>query len=100
LAEMLMEKMQIVQINEKDVIDTIMLLLEHPPRPRAGDTTHDGLVAGVCAGGWGWWRTLTMNLTKVKQIAAAYPQLSDEEKRGVAEQVAVALAHIEARPKR
>ncbi len=30
LAELLLEKMQIVQINEKDVIDTIMLLLEHP----------------------------------------------------------------------
>ena len=30
LAEMLLEKMQIVQINEKDIIDTIMLLLEHP----------------------------------------------------------------------
>jgi hypothetical protein len=29
LAELLLEKMQIVQINEKDVIDTIMLLLEH-----------------------------------------------------------------------
>jgi hypothetical protein len=29
LAEMLLEKMQIVKINEKDVIDTIMLLLEH-----------------------------------------------------------------------
>jgi len=29
LAEMLLEKMQIVQINEKDIIDTIMLLLEH-----------------------------------------------------------------------
>ena len=30
LAELLLEKMQIVKINEKDVIDTIMLLLEHP----------------------------------------------------------------------
>ena len=30
LTELLLEKMQIVQINEKDIIDTIMLLLEHP----------------------------------------------------------------------
>ena len=30
LAELLLEKMQIVQINEKDLIDTIMLLREHP----------------------------------------------------------------------
>ena len=29
LAELLLEKMQIVQINEKDIIDTIMLLREH-----------------------------------------------------------------------
>ena len=29
LAELLLEKMQIVKINEKDIIDTIMLLLEH-----------------------------------------------------------------------
>lgn len=29
LADMLLEKMQIVEINEKDVINTIMLLLEH-----------------------------------------------------------------------
>src|SRR6266498_1168312 len=83
LAEMLMQKMQIVQINEKDVIDTINV----------------GLVAGVCAGDWGWWRTLTMNLAKVKQIAAAYPQLSDQEKLRVAQQVDDALARIETKPK-
>jgi hypothetical protein len=99
LAEMLMQKMQIVQINEKDVIDTIMLLLEHPLGDRDGDTINVGLVAGVCAGDWGWWRTLTMNLAKVKQIAAAYPQLSDQEKLRVAQQVDDALAHIEAKPK-
>jgi len=30
LAELLLEKMQIVKINEKDIIDTVMLLREHP----------------------------------------------------------------------
>ena len=30
LAELLLEKMQIVQINEKDLIDSVMLLREHP----------------------------------------------------------------------
>ena len=29
LAELVLEKMQIVKINEKDIIDTIMLLREH-----------------------------------------------------------------------
>jgi hypothetical protein len=99
LAEMLMQKMQIVEINEKDVVDTIMLLLEHPLGDRDGEMINVGLVAGVCAGDWGWWRTLTMNMAKVKQMAATYPQLSDQEKGRVTQQVDGALARIEAKPK-
>ena len=76
LAEMLLEKMQIVQINEKDVIDSIMLLLEHP----LGDEDHEiiniGYVARLCASDWGLWRTSTMNLNKVRQLAKGYPELT------------------------
>ncbi len=99
LAEMLMQKMQIVQINEKDLIDTIMLLLEHPLGDTDGDTINLGLVASVCAKDWGWWRTLTMNLDKVRQMAESYEQLSPDEKGRVADQVGAALARIEAEPK-
>jgi len=99
LAEMLMQKMQIVQINEKDLIDTIMLLLEYPLGDGDDRQINLALVADVCAKDWGWWRTLTMNLDKVRQMAATYPQLTDEEKARVSEQVATALAQIEATPK-
>lgn len=98
LGEMLMQKMQIVEINEKDLIDTIMLLSEHP-LTEDDSGVNIGLVAGVCAKDWGWWRTLTMNLVKVKQMAATYSELSDEEKRRVVEQVDEALARIEREPK-
>ena len=95
LAEMLMQKMQIVEINEKDIIDTIMLLLEHP----LGDgrrPADQSLARGcMCARDWGWWRTLTMNLDKVRQMAAIYPQLTDGQKAHMSEQVATALARIE-----
>ena len=98
LAEMLMQKMQIVQINEKDLIDTIMLLLEH--RLTEDDAgVNIALVASVCARDWGWWRTLTMNLVKVKQMAATYAELSDEEQRRVADQVDAAVERIEREPK-
>ncbi len=99
LAEMLMQKMQIVEINEKDLIDTIMLLLEHPLGDHDDETVNIGLVAGVCGRDWGWWRTLTMNLEKVRQMAASYPQLSEDEKRSISEQVDGALVRIEAEPK-
>ena len=98
LAEMLMQKMQIVQINAKDIIDTIMLLLEHPLGDEDGDTINIGLVAGVCTRDWGWWRTLTMNLEKVSQAAGAYEIGSDERDRVVA-QVHLILQRIESEPK-
>jgi hypothetical protein len=98
LAEMLMQKMQIVQINEKDIIDTIMLLLEHPLGDEDGDVINIGLIAGVCAKDWGWWRTLTMNLGKVRQAAGAY-DLTVEEAGRVVAQVDAAMQRIQDEPK-
>jgi hypothetical protein len=97
LAEMLLQKMQIVQINEKDLIDTIMLLLEHP-LTEDEQGVNIALVARLCAKEWGWWRTLTMNLGKVRQAASAY-DLSPDEQHRLERQVDAALARIEAEPK-
>ena len=99
LAELLLEKMQIVKINEKDVIDTIMLLLEHPLGEGDQETINLPLVAQLCAADWGLWRTTTMNLTKVKQLVQNYPQLNADEKARVAAQADAALAAIHAEPK-
>lgn len=99
LAEMLLEKMQIVKINEKDVIDTIMLLLEHPLGDIDKETINMALVAHLCAKDWGLWRTTTMNLDKVRQLAQGYPQLTVENKNHVVTRVKDALARIEAEPK-
>jgi hypothetical protein len=74
------------------------LLLEHAlTEDESG--VNVALVAAVCAKDWGWWRTLTMNLEKVKQMAATYSALSEDETRRVAEQVEAALARIEREPK-
>jgi hypothetical protein len=99
LAEMLLEKMQIVQINEKDVIDTIMLLLEHPLGDIDKETINIKRVAELCAADWGLWRTTTMNLDKVRQLAHGYKQLTDEQKAHVEAQVVSALQQIENEPK-
>ena len=99
LAELVLEKMQIVQINEKDVIDSIMLLLEHPLGDGDREMINIGLIARLCAADWGLWRTLTMNLDKVKQLAPGYAQLTDTQKTELVAQVEAALARIEAEPK-
>jgi len=99
LAELLLEKMQIVKINEKDVIDTIMLLLEHPLGDSDQETINIGLIARLCAADWGLWRTITMNLDKVEKLAPGYAQLTGTQKAKVVAQVDAALARIEAEPK-
>jgi hypothetical protein len=99
LAEMLLEKMQIVQINEKDVVDTIMLLLEHPLGAEDNETINIKRVAGLCSTDWGLWRTTTMNLDKVRQLAQGYEQLTGEQKEKINTQVKAALKQIEQEPK-
>jgi hypothetical protein len=99
LAELLLEKMQIYQINEKDIIDTIMLLLEHPLGDQDDGEINIERISQLLSRDWGLWRTTTMNLDKVKQMAGHYSQLSDEEQALVVTQVNAALGRIEAEPK-
>ncbi len=99
LAELLLEKMQIVQINEKDIIDTIMLLLEHPLGDIDKETINIKLVSELCAADWGLWRTTTMNLGKVRQLAQTYDQLTPEQKAMIDSQVQKALTRIDSEPK-
>ncbi|NOH03246.1 MAG: hypothetical protein HND47_15440 [Chloroflexi bacterium] len=99
LTELLLEKMQIVQINEKDIIDTIMLLLEHPLGDTDRETINVKLAAQLCANDWGLWRTATMNLEKVKQLAQHYPQLTPEQKSKVESQVNEVVARLNNEPK-
>jgi hypothetical protein len=99
LAELVVEKMQIVQINEKDIIDTIMLMREH----RVGDTDKEmingKLIAQLTSDDWGLWRTLTGNLELTESYLAKYPQLTDDDRRVVKENIKELRTWIDAAPK-
>ncbi len=99
LAELVLEKMQIFEINEKDIIVTIMLLLEHPLGDNDDEMINIERIAQLLSKDWGLWRTTTMNLDKVKQMAGQYSQLSDEEQAHVVNQVEESLARIDGEPK-
>lgn len=76
LAELLLSKLQIVRLNEKDVVDAILLLLDHDFGAGDAHVIDAGRIARLCAEDWGLWRTLTMNLEKVRTFASGYPQLT------------------------
>ena len=99
LAELLLEKMQIFKINEKDIIDTLMMLLEHPFGDNDDEVINIERIAQLLSKDWGLWRTTTMNLDKVKQMAVRYPQIKENEQKHVVAQVERALGRIEAEPK-
>jgi hypothetical protein len=81
------------------VIDTIMLLLEHPLGESDQEVINIQRVSKLCADDWGLWRTTTMNLDKVQQLAQGYEQLTPEQKAKVEQQVRSVLAGLEREPK-
>jgi hypothetical protein len=99
IAELLLSKLQIVKINEKDVVDIILLLLDHPLGHGDEDTVDLDRIAGLCATEWGLWRTLSQNLTKVRALAAAYPQLDEAQRTRVVDAASALKTRIDAEPK-
>ena len=75
--DVLLSKLQIVELNEKDARDIFQLLAGLPvsaaSSPEIGlDTQRFGQ---VLASDWGWWRTVTGNLDKLPGLAAEKPEL-------------------------
>ena len=62
LAELLLMKLQVHELNEKDVRDALAILHAHPVGETDGDSVNAGRVAQLCASDWGLWRTITANL--------------------------------------
>jgi hypothetical protein len=91
--------MQIVKINEKDLIDTIMLLREHPIGDTDRETINAGVVTGLLANDWGFWRTVTANLRLVDQELGRYQRLEEEDRKIVRQRIAELQRRIEERPK-
>ena len=99
LAELFLEKMQIVQINEKDIVDTIMLIREHPVGETDEETINGSIIGRVLASEWGFWRTVTMNMEKVRDTTERTDLLGDADKSDVFEKLQEIKKYIDATPK-
>jgi hypothetical protein len=95
-ADLLLEKLQIVEINEKDLVDVLVLLSQHEVSDGAGAVDGSRL-AKLCAGDWGWWRTATMNLEKLKNFSEEY--LEPAERPRVRQRLDRLRELIDERPK-
>jgi hypothetical protein len=65
LAELFLSKAQIVELNRKDVLDLLTLLLDHNVGPGDEETINTDLVAELCAKDWGLYTTVSMTIQKL-----------------------------------
>jgi hypothetical protein len=99
LADLMLEKLQIVHINEKDVIDLMMLLREHEIGPSDNETINGPYIAKLMAKDWGFYYTSTTNLNKVRSLLGDYGALSAEDREIISARVDQLLQQIENEPK-
>ena len=63
--DILLTKLQIFEINDKDLIDSIALLLSHPVTSGGEPGISSERLAKVVGNDWGWFTTVADNLDKV-----------------------------------
>jgi hypothetical protein len=99
LTDLLLQKLQIVQINDKDLKDAMLLLLAAKVGEEDKDMINTKYVAKIMANDWGFYYTSTMNLKKVKDAADGVKALTDENRATIRVQADLILKHIEDAPK-
>ncbi|MGH3047939.1 MAG: hypothetical protein ACRDNC_13220 [Gaiellaceae bacterium] len=98
LADLLLTKLQIAELNEKDVRDALALLHGHPVDEEDGASVNAARIAELCAADWGLWRTFTGNLATCREHLARY-DLPAEEGYKVAARIDAVAERIEREPK-
>jgi len=100
LADMMLAKLQVVKINLKDLLDIVVLLLEHD-FGEAGevDKIELGRFISLLSNDWGFYYTSTTNLDKVKTLVDGLEALDAAQKKVVHDKVNFLLKQIEQAPK-
>src|SRR6516225_3227180 len=73
--DVLLSKLQIVELNEKDAHDIVHLLAGLPVGGGGQASIDTDRFAKLLGADWGWWRTVTGNLEKLPTLVAERPGL-------------------------
>jgi len=99
LAELLLQKLQIVKLAEKDVKDVIVLMREHEIGNNDKETINLSHVSKMLANDWGLYYTATTNLSKIAGLLNSFDQLGDADKLDTKGKLEKTLQSIESEPK-
>lgn len=98
LAELFLTKMQIVEINAKDVKDIAAILLEHPFGSTDQETVNINRILEITNADWGFYTTVRINIDKIPALLDTL-QLPDKESQLVRSRLAELAKAMDEAPK-
>jgi len=100
LADLALEKFQIVRLNEKDVRDMLMLFAEHPVGEIEKETINGKYIASIMSRDWGFYYTTTTNLGKIRKGLERYKDLfTAQDNQNIQDRITQLEQMIENAPK-
>lgn len=101
LAELFLTKAQIVQINRKDILDLLALVLDHDVGPADHETINSDVISGLCAKDWGLYTTVNINIGKMRDFMdrGEAELLSESQKEEIKRKLTALQAAMDAAPK-
>ena len=98
LADMLVTKIQIIDVNEKDLKDAVCLFADYDVGKGDKEMINGAYIANLCASDWGVYKTFTMNLDRLLAKLDDF-SLEDNIKISVRARVNQLRTTIEEKPK-
>ncbi|NIM92424.1 MAG: hypothetical protein GTO18_01750 [Anaerolineales bacterium] len=99
LPDLILSKLQVIELNEKDVRDSLAVLYDHEIGESTDREVLDiGYITSICGNDWGWYKTITTNLDTVLKFSDEYLE-TDEMKEITKKRLHQMLDAIEATPK-
>ncbi|MGC8622169.1 MAG: hypothetical protein ACP5U0_09670 [Caldisphaera sp.] len=98
LADLLLTKLQIIEINEKDIKDILSLLLDYNIGNSDLNMINGSYIAKLCSNDWGIYKTLTLNLDKII-TTSSYSNLDPQQKELIKTKITQLRDMIEETPK-
>ncbi len=98
-AELLLQKLQMVRMNEKDVKDAIVLLRAHEIGSDDEDRINKVPIADVLRKDWGFYHTAMTNLAKIKSSLGDYGPLTADDAERIAARIDALLGYLDEQPK-
>ena len=99
LVDLMLEKLQVVEINEKDFKDMAILLLEHELGSDDPEKIDSDYLAQLWSKDWGFYHTGTTNLKKLNQYLKGIEALETTQKNSVKDKINRILNQAEVAPK-